>query len=360
MYVAIDAGTLTHFATVPAEVAYTQYVASSNHNYFFRSLAVDHAGNIETKSGFDAQTIVGDFDVPETHVVSAIPNDVGLFDIKLSGRDGGGSGLVFIDVYVSVDGGVAQLIGSAGVGAANTQGDYTASLKYQGKTDGAEHAYRFFSIGRDAASNVETAPDRTKDVSVVTSFADVGLVPTGIDVARGATQRSFIRNLDVLFSNETGLASLLETGRVVVERFALDAATVAPGSGMPVTGFTLDKVGDRLRLDFGTNGITGARTSNAGDGLYRVLIDTNRDGDFADAVDGLFEFHRILGDATGDARVDDADLAVVNGQIGQRGTNLEGDMDGSSAVNGFDVNYVNQQKAIGRQLDEALRQLLDD
>ena len=91
-----------------------------------------------------------------------------------------------------------------------------------------------------------------------------------------------------------------------------------------------------------------------------MLIDVNGDSDFTDAIDGMFEFHRILGDANGDAKVDDADLAVVNSQIGQSGANLEGDMDGSGGVNAFDRNFVNNQKAINRRLDEALIQLLDD
>ena len=156
------------------------------------------------------------------------------------------------------------------------------------------------------------------------------------------------------------MSALLAAGRVKMERFALNATNVTPETGVAVTNFTVDKVSDRLRLDFGVNGITGVRNTNAGDGFYRVLIDVNGDGDFTDLTDGKFEFHRILGDANGDTKVTDADLAVVNSQIGQTGSNLEGDMDGSGGVNGFDRNYVNSQRAINRMLDEALIQFLDD
>ena len=359
LFVAQGSGAFTLFATLPAGGPLTtDFMATSDHTYFFRSLAVDHAGNVESKSTIDTQIIVGDFDAPETNVVSAVANASGLFNISLTGRDSGGGLLVFFDVYVSVDGGVAQLVGSAGAGAADGSGNYSGAVSYQGRTDGIQHTYRFFSIGRDTKSNIEAAPSRSNDVMVTETFANLGLQATGIDVQLGASQRSYIRNLDVLFSTDTGLSNLLVAGRVAVERFALDATDVTAGSGTVVTDFTVDKVGDRLRLDFGSNGITDAPTTNAGDGFYRILIDVNQDGDFADAVDGLFEFHRILGDANGDAVVNADDLAIVNSQFGQSGSNLDGDGDGNGVVNFLDRNRVNQQ--INRHLDEALIQLLDD
>ena len=183
---------------------------------------------------------------------------------------------------------------------------------------------------------------------------------TGIDVQLGSQQRSYIRNVDVLFNSETNLVELLAPARIAVERFALDASDVTPGTGISVGNFAVNKVADRLRLDFGTNGITGVRTSNTGDGFYRIRLDVNGDGDFTDAEDASFEFHRILGDANGDAVVNNADLAIVNSQQGRTGALLQGDMDGNGGVNFQDRNYVNAQKAINRHLDEALVALLDD
>jgi hypothetical protein len=158
LYVAVGSGSFSKFATVPASSPSTVFQATSNRNYFFRSIAVDNFGNVESKTTVDTQIIVGDFDAPETNVVSAIPNTTGLFSVEVSGRDVGGGTLVFLDVYVSIDGGVAQFVGTAGAGIANSSGNYHASISYQGRTDGFSHEYRFFSIGRDSAGNVETAP----------------------------------------------------------------------------------------------------------------------------------------------------------------------------------------------------------
>ncbi len=153
-------------------------------------------------------------------------------------------------------------------------------------------------------------------------------------------------------------------GRIAVERFALNATNVTPGTGVQITNFAANRITDRIRLDFGVNGITGARNTNAGDGFYRVRVDVNGDSDFADPEDAAFEFHRLLGDANGDAVVNSnasgnaTDLNIVNSQQGRSGTLLQGDIDGSGTVNVFD--RVLAIQANGRSLDEALRALLDD
>ncbi|MCA9125995.1 MAG: VCBS domain-containing protein [Planctomycetales bacterium] len=357
LWVAEDTGAFELFATLPAnEPLTTEFVATSGHNYFFRSLAVDEAGNVESKTGFDTQTIVGDFDAPDTRVVSAVPNASGLVSVEVTGSDTGGGSLVFFDLYVSVDGGVAELIGSASAGAANGNGEFTALLNYQGRNDGLAHSYRFFSIGRDSASNIEAAPRRSQDVLVTGTFADAGLQATGIDVQAGAKQRSYIRELDILFNSEDGLTDLLAAGRVALESFALDADPAAPGTGSPVTDFTVEKVGTRLKLDFGLDGLTD--NTFTGDGFYQVLVDVDGNGSFADAADAIFAFHRILGDANGDAIVDSADVDLINSQIGQSGSNLDGDVDGSQEVDGFDAALANFKNGVA--LAPWLKERLDD
>ncbi|MEZ6133641.1 MAG: Ig-like domain-containing protein [Pirellulaceae bacterium] len=364
LYVSEDAGEYVLFATLPSTELTTEFIATSNHNYFFRSVAVDVVGNVETKNSADAQTTVGDFDPPETHVVSAVANSLGLFNVIVTGTESGGGKLSFFDLYVSVDGGVARLVGSAGGGVPDASSNYHASIPYQGISDGQSHSYRFFSNGRDSSGNIEPAPrSRNSDVKVTNTFANVGLRATGIDVQLGSTQRSYIRNLDVLFNSEAGLDDLLVTGRVAVERFATNATDVTPGTGTalnPLTDFSVDRVGDRLRLDFDVDGITDSSDTEAGDGFYRVLVDVDRNGSFADSVDGLFEFHRILGDANGDAVVDGLDAAVVASQLGQFGLNLDGDVNGDGVVNGDDDFYVFLQELFDARLAEALKPLLDD
>ncbi len=368
VFVSVDSGPFTHFITLPYILPAAVFRAESNHTYFFRSVARDRAGNIESEPiAPDTQIRVGDLEAPETRVVSAVANSAGLFSVQVSGRELGGSQLRYFDLYVSIDGGTAELVSSIAAGIPDGTGSVSATVTYQGVADGLAHRYRFFSIGRDISGNIEFAPNHDADVIVETTIAPLGLQPTGIDVQLSAEQRSYIRYVDVLFSSEIGLAELLLLSPIQVERFALNATDTTPGTGTSVSGFAVSRIGDRLRLDWGINGITGNRTNNAGDGLYRIKVDGNADGDYADAVDRYFEFARLLGDANGDEQVNDADLAIVNAQFGRIGPSLNGDVDGSyfvnpgvASVNTIDRTLVNNQKNLNRRLSDHLKTLLDD
>ncbi|MCC6511317.1 MAG: hypothetical protein IT423_19605 [Pirellulaceae bacterium] len=368
IFVSIDSGPVTWFATVPHVLPATVYRGTSNHTYFFRSVAKDLAGNIENEPvSPDAQIRVGDLDPPQTRVESAVANSSGRFTVNMSGQEFGGGQLRYFDLFVSIDGGTAELIGSVATGTADANGKVSAATTYQGLTDGTVHQYRFFTIGRDTAGNIEFAPAHNADVLVTATFANSSLQATGIDVQQASDQRSYIRTVDIQFSSEAGLADLLLLNPLRVERFDLNATDVTHGTGSAVTGFDVTRQGDRLRLDWGLNGITGNRTSNSGDGFYRVLVDGNGDGDYADAVDRYFEFARVLGDANGDEQVDDADLTLVNLQLGRIGPNLNGDVDGSyfvnpslPSVNSTDRNLVNFQKNNNRRLADHLKPFLDD
>jgi hypothetical protein len=81
-------------------------------------------------------------------------------------------------------------------------------------------------------------------------------------------------------------------------------------------------------------------------------------GSFADVGDNAFEFHRLFGDANGDAKVDIADTDLVTSQIGRTGSNLDGDLDGNNAVNSTDRLYTTQQR--GKKLLDPLLGWLDD
>lgn len=96
---------------------------------------------------------------------------------------------------------------------------------------------------------------------------------SGIDVQSGANPRSYVRYLDVLFSNAAELAAWPAVGRVAVERFGIDATSVLPGTGAVVAGPVSTKDGSKLKLDFGLDGLVGLR--QAGNGFYRVRLDIN-------------------------------------------------------------------------------------
>jgi hypothetical protein len=347
-------GSFIKFATSPASNPTANFTGSPNTTYWFRSIARDNAGNVEAKSSADTYTRIGDVVPPTTQVTSATHNSGGLFTINMTGSKASGTPMTAFDVYVVIDSNAPVLVGTAGVGAA-TAGVYSASLLYQGLTDGNSHSYRFYSVGKDSAGNMEAAPV-SGDVTVTVSFSPGGLTLGAIDVQNGSGQRSYVRHLDLLFSSSTGLSSLANTGRVRVERFGIDAASVTPGTGALVSGFTVNQSGNRLKLDFGATGLGGLR--QAGNGFYRVLVDVDGNGNFTDAGDGAMEFHRLFGDADGNGIVDIADTNLVTSQIGRTGTNLDGDLDGNGSVNSTDRLFTIQQR--GKKLLDPMLGWLDD
>jgi hypothetical protein len=134
-------------------------------------------------------------------------------------------------------------------------------------------------------------------------------------------------------------------------------ATGSATAPLKATVAQVDSSG-RLRLDFGTEGLGGARNTNAGDGFYRVRIDANNDGDYNDAGES-FEFHRLLGDANGDAIIEALDTTVIDGLLGRSGINLEGDLNGDGVVNSTDRSFT-LSRFRGRKLRDAVKGMLDD
>ncbi|MFO0999029.1 MAG: hypothetical protein U0936_01720 [Planctomycetaceae bacterium] len=348
-------GAFIKFATVPVGSPSTTFTGNANTNYWFRSLGRDNAGNVETKTTSDTYTRIGDVVPPSSQVTSAVPTSAGLFTVAMSGTKLSGSAMTVFDVYVAIDGNAPMLIGSAAA-VATGGGSFTGQMLFQGLPDGTSHTYRFFSVARDGSGNIEAMPAATSDISVTVAFSAAGLTATGIDVQNGVNQRSYVRYLDVLFSTNSGVSNLLNPGRVKVEQFTIDATSVVPGTGTLVTGAGLTQTGNRLRLDFGATGLGGLR--QAGNGFYRILLDMDGNGSFADAGDSAFEFHRLFGDANGDAKVDVADTNLVTSQIGRTGTNLDGDLDGNGSVNSTDRLYTTQQR--GKKLLDPLLGWLDD
>ncbi len=112
-----------------------------------------------------------------------------------------------------------------------------------------------------------------------------------IDVQNGQVQRSYVRNVDLLFDNGPGLAAILSNAatRIRVTKFDLNGANgvVQPTPGVSQTGNT-------LKLDFGLNGVGGAtanRETNAGDGYYEIAVDADNNGSY----ESVKRFFRLLG-----------------------------------------------------------------
>ena len=123
------------------------------------------------------------------------------------------------------------------------------------------------------------------------------------------------------------------------------------------TGTTaaLSLSGNDLSINFGANGITslltetgvsgtGKPTTNFGDGWYALGIDPTGNPSAGQTM--WLTFFRLFGSATGDETVTGpyttagTDAAVVYAAIGETGTLLNADVDGSGAVNSKDLSYT--------------------
>ncbi|MCA9061536.1 MAG: right-handed parallel beta-helix repeat-containing protein [Planctomycetaceae bacterium] len=198
----------------------------------------------------------------------------------------------------------------------------------------------------------------TSDGTVTITMTGVKNAPVAIEVQNGASQRSFINTVDLLFSSATGLADLLETGRVIVERFAIDTEDVSTGTGQLVGGVTLSQVANKISLNFGAGSLGGSAQTSASDGFYRILVDVDGNGTFGDDSDRAFHFHRLLGDTDGDGDVDNADLVIVSSQYGRVGNGLSGDVNGDGRINALDRLFTIRSR--GRKLKPFMLDLLDD
>ena len=193
----------------------------------------------------------------------------------------------------------------------------------------------FVALGIDADGN-ET------DSGQITYYFVVGNEVRELDVQNGLDQRSYIRNLDLVFESDEGLLDLLGTGRIQLTKFDLNGE-----NGVAIANPTMGVVGNTLRFDFGSQGLGGNRNNNAGDGYYRIGIDVDGDG----LMDAFKHFYRLLGDVTGDGKVDDLDRLFILKSVGSNNPNA--DVNGDRVVNGVDSLLAT--RALGRKLKDGLR-----
>ena len=124
------------------------------------------------------------------------------------------------------------------------------------------------------------------------------------DVQKGAAQRSYIRYVDLVFESAAGLSQLISEGRFRLTRFDLSGNNAV---NVSLSG-KLKLSGNRVTVDFGTNGIGGNRNSATGNGYYRMTVDADRDG----SQETQRNFYRLLGDTNGDRTVNSTDRNNVN------------------------------------------------
>ena len=334
IYSSANGGPWTLWTNVPASNPAANFTGQSNTTYSFYSIAHDLAGNPEvTQQAIEASTYVPDLTPPVTSVdgtsgtnPSTLNTSTGTFTLDLTGSDPGGGLLTYFEVFVSVDGGAHQEVGPYAIpaGAADSKGNYHSTIIYQGLTDGQSHTYSFYSIGLDAAGNLQSAPSSPNVTFSNEVFTTPGqLQVTGFTVEHDSPSRSFVRYLDLTFnesdSQSGGELTLIVNSistmspDILIYKYNLDGS----GSGTPVplnsssSPTILDVLDHAIEIDFGSGGILGTPNTTAADGYYKVVIK------LPGQHPATHYFDRILGDVNGDGIVDSNDLNEIAASINE-------------------------------------------
>lgn len=372
IYAAIDNGPFAIWTTVPAGSPSATYTGQPKHHYYFRSVATDAAGNIESKPAvIEAGTYVPDLTPPVTKIASATVNvATNLFTLKLSGSDVGGSGLATFNVYVQVDpdgaGSTVQQIATVAAGSPDANGNYSGVATYQvpaSLLDGQPHTYRFFSTGTDGARNVEAPHSAPNDVESTQVLSPQPLAVSNLVIEKGLVERSYIRYIDIGF-DETGatLQNLIDNNDIRLIHHPLSGVISPTDPTVPLAGLLKvidDALGnaDMIEIDFGALGLGGAPAGaistywsalEAGDGYYELDLDLDGSGEFATHE----FFYRLLGDVNGDQVVNGGDLNAITAALGQTGPLLNADVNGDGRVNSTDkaLAYKSQNNGLTKGL----------
>src|SRR5262249_24340114 len=139
------------------------------------------------------------------------------FKVAYLGSDTVGSNLDHINLFARVDGGSAEQFA--------TVNDRAGIVDYSAIVDGRSHVYEFFSIAVDKAGNVQSrSADAQADALVTAAFPAVQSAPEpiGLSVQHGAAERSYVRYVDILFNQTTGLDSLIGGNQIHLIKHGLN------------------------------------------------------------------------------------------------------------------------------------------
>ncbi len=371
IYTSTNGGTWSLWTNVPASNPTATFTGQSSTTHSFYSIAHDVAGNAESKTPLiEASTYLPDLTPPVTAVngstgpnPSTIDTATGTFTLNLSGDDPGGGLLNYFEVYVSVDGGAYQEVGPDPIpaGAADSHGNYSSTVIYQGLTDGRSHTYSFYSMGLDSAGNLQGVPTGPNVTFADEVFARPGqLQVTGFTVEHDSPSRSYVRYLDIAFNESDGqsggeLTSIVDSigtpsPDIQIYKFDLNGDTSSKSPVSLASPTTLSVIDHAIEIDFGAGGIGGNPKTTAADGYYEVDIDP------PGGQAAVHHFDRLLGDVNGDGIVDQNDLNEIAASIGDTSpmgwTPLSADVTGVGTVTAFDLTLAVRSK--GRKLGSGL------
>lgn len=244
-------------------------------------------------------------------------------NVSWSGMDdAGGSGIASYDIFVSIDGAAFSFW------LDDTQ---DLSAQYNGQVG---HTYAFYSVATDNVGRVEEAPLVPDTITLVVPPPDTTPPKVIVTAVQGGlTQRSFVDTLQFDFTEQVNAAALINNGMITTAVTLTNLginATVDPDQTMSVVPdqfrYEYDEMAGLSRLTWSLDAFAGTKNSLA-DGFYRLVLNSSLFTDMAgNPLDGdndgaagdsfVLDFHRLQGDANGDAGVDDADMSLVNAALG--------------------------------------------
>lgn len=269
----------------------------------------------------------------ELHVdvdgIAANGNESLLTFYRLLGDTNGDRSVNIVDVQ-NVDGAVGQ----SGINSADVNGDLAVNVIDRALVR------RGMGLGTPIDPLLPLTDPATLGLPRVTNF----------DVQNGQTQRSFVNRIDTELSQAQLVDAIVATlangtaadDRLKLERFDLNGLGLPQSVDLAGRVSAVDRV---LAINFGSGGISGTGSSNAGDGYYQLAVDL--DGNIGNGYEARLRFYRLLGDVNGDHVVDQFDTAAVN-----TGNNPEADANGDGVINVVDRFLVS--RAQGRQLNNTL------
>ena len=367
--VSINGGPWARWTTVAASHPTATYTGHSNTTYAFFSIATDNAGNVGNKKpAIEASTYVPDLTPPVTSVDgttgtnrTTVNTITGTFTLNVTGSDPGGGIVTYFEVFVSVDGGASTVVDGAAIpaGPPNSAGRSSATIPYQGLTDGAQHRYAFYSIGIDSAGNIQSAPS-LPNLNLTETFAQPrSLQVTNLIVEHGAAERSYVRYLDIGFNESNNqssgalgqIASSLSSGAPKIKIFKYDLNDDASSkTAVSLSGVSVSVIDHAIELDFGAGGIGGSPNTTAADGYYELDIK------LPNGTVAVHHFYRLLGDVTGDGVVNSADLNMIAAEINLSSPTglapLGADVNGDGTVSATDLALATREK--GHKLTKGL------
>ncbi|MDM4018763.1 Ig-like domain-containing protein [Roseiconus lacunae] len=230
-----------------------------------------------------------------------------------------GAGISAYDLYVSVAGAPFEYFETLPFSAAST------TFVGEENTE-----YRFYSVARDAAGNVEPPPSAP---DTQTTISRLGPAVDALGVQGVLTARSFVDRIEIEFEGQTNLDDLiadsLMSSAFTLTHLGMNANTDEAKSieiSESQFRYQYDLTMDRGLLIWSLDSFASS-TSSLEDGIYVVELDSSLitdvagfpldgDGDGTGGGTYRYEFHRLAGDADGNGFVGPTDMAVVLGALG--------------------------------------------